>query len=189
MGEDASASVTGRAGEQFEHRVQYETPAFRDTNGFQPIHRPGGQDDAFSVIQRQAERIAMLEARLSRLEPRSVSTDNHLLGQSVTELVTSGRLDSHMRLDTQDNPRAPDTVPIGGEDAFVFRGKGFKTQFYGPSSPMSAILNSHLILKFVSTFHGLPLLCLGPVTVLDFLLQFLPLLDKKQKRVLSAFTL
>jgi hypothetical protein len=151
-GEHPPASVTGRPGEQFEPRPQYESPTYRDTNGFQPFQRPAPQDDAYSVIQRQAERIATLEACLARIEPRSSSVENHR-GQPVdgpNSLL--GRLDSHLRTDIEENRRPPDTVAIGGEDAFVFRGKGFKTQFYGPSSPMSAILNSHLILKFVGDF-------------------------------------
>lgn len=142
--------MTGRSGELFEQRPQYENPTYRDPNGFQSFQRPVPQDDTYSVIQRQAERIATLEARLARIEPRTaVIDDQH--GQPVdgpNSLL--GRLDSHLRTDIEENRRPPDTVAIGGEDAFVFRGKGFKTQFYGPSSPMSAILNSHLILKFVS---------------------------------------
>lgn len=109
------------------------------------------QEDAYSIIQRQAERIATLEARLARSEPVSSSLE-HRNGQYQainSPKPLSSRFDDHILSDMEENRRPPDTVAIGGEDAFVFRGKGFKTQFYGPSSPMSAVLNSHLILKFV----------------------------------------
>lgn len=82
------------------------------------------------------------------------SSYEHRNGHQATDTPNSlfGQFDNHLLSDMEENRRPPDTVAIGGEDAFVFRGKGFKTQFYGPSSPMSAILNSHLILKFVGTF-------------------------------------
>jgi hypothetical protein len=152
-GEHPPGSVIGPSGDQFEPRPQYENPTYRDPNGFSS-HRPVPQDDAYSVIQRQAERIATLEACLARIKPKSTSVENHHGQPQAVDSPNTllGRFDSHLMTDMEENRRPPDTVAIGGEDAFVFRGKGFKTQFYGPSSPMSAILNSHLILKFVGAF-------------------------------------
>lgn len=127
-----------------------------DQNGSHSLRQPARQEDTYSIIQRQADRIAMLEARLARSEPMSSSFEP-LHGQSPTvenPNSSRGRFDNHLLTDLEGNRRPPDTVAIGGEDAFVFRGEGFKTQFYGPSSPMSAILNSHLILKLVRIFSG-----------------------------------
>lgn len=155
-GEHPPALLPGRPGEQLESRLQYESPTYRDPNAFLGYQRQASQDDAYSVIQRQAERIAVLEACLARIEPRSTSAENHHEPPVDGPKQLLGRFESHLRTDIEENRRPPDTVAIGGEDAFVFRGKGFKTQFYGPSSPMSAILNSHLILKFVGSLSFVP---------------------------------
>jgi hypothetical protein len=169
-GEHPPASGTGRPDEQFEPRAQYRSPTHREPNGFQPFQRSVPQEDAYSVIQRQAERIAALEACLARIEPRSGSENHHEQNRALESTnPLPGRFDSHLMSDMEENRRPPDTVAIGGEDAFVFRGKGFKTQFYGPSSPMSAILNSHLILKFVGTLFLLEshFLCFRSMAVRD----------------------
>ncbi|KAE9965339.1 hypothetical protein BLS_007695 [Venturia inaequalis] len=150
-GENGSA-IGGQLGPPASQRPRYDDSAYQ--SGFPSSHQSVPQEDAYSIIQRQAERIATLEARLARSEPVSSSFE-YRNGQS--EVINnpkplSGRFDDHLLSDMEENRRPPDTVAIGGEDAFVFRGKGFKTQFYGPSSPMSAVLNSHLILKFYPEF-------------------------------------
>lgn len=139
-------------GAPVDSRPRYDASNYQHV--YQPSHLPAPQQDAYAIIQRQAERIATLEAQLARNEPGPSILDRQSGQNPAVDASNNSfsQFDSHLTSDMEGNRRPPDTVAIGGEDAFVFRGKGFKTQFYGPSSPMSAILNSHMILKFVCTF-------------------------------------
>jgi hypothetical protein len=155
-GEDVSPSVPGPFPEEQANNPP-ELVTLHETNGFPASHRVVPKDTV-SLIQEQAERIAILEDRLARLDPTQATTNDGSRNVAVKPL---GWLEAHSQRVSSDEFRTLDTVAVGHEEAFVFRGNGFKTQFYGPSSPMSAIFNSAIIIKSVGGFlMNFPIICI-----------------------------
>ena len=102
----------------------------------EPINVPGKPfpDASSSKLVLQARRIAQLESRLARLEASQPSATWQGLGGVTSVAKTSDKKDATGPSSSLTSPRES-TQP----ETILFRGKNYKTQYYGGTNPTSLV--------------------------------------------------